>query len=131
MGIVYFINMEGLLHAFFADPMYYIGLCFAFVAAVAFLTFIRGVFTSLPHLFTISTHAGHLKHYHFRVVWGVTGLLGLLLAWETLRWALASLGIGSYSNAGALGSLWTVFLVVGAILWVLFSIKKVVVDKDH
>lgn len=131
MRIVYFKNMDALLNAFFADPMYYVGLIFAFTAAIAFLTFIRGFFTSFPHLLTISVHEGHLKRYRFRVVWGVTGLFGLLLAWETLRWVLSRLGIGTAPDGGALSALWTGYLVIGLILLALFAIKSGVVDKEH
>ncbi len=123
--------MEALLNGFLADPMYYIGLCFAFVAAIAFLTFIRGFFSGVPHLFTISVHAGHLKLYRFRTVWGVTGLFGLLLAWETLRWLLAQFGIGTSPDPGLLGAVWISYLVVGAILWIMFAIKKGVTESEH
>ena len=119
------------MNAFFADPMYYVGFCFAFVAAIAFLTFLRGFLTSSPHLVTISTHAGHLEHYHFRVVWGSMGLLGLLLAWETLRAILAWFGVGTWPDTGALSALWVSYIILGVVLWVMFTIKNTVVNQSH
>ncbi len=131
MGIVYFKNMDALINSFLVDPMYYVGLLFAFVAAIAFLTFIRGLFTGSPNLFTIATHAGHLKHYRFRITWGAMGLFGLLLAWETLRSILASLGIGTAPDGGALSALWIGYLIAGLVLWIMFAIKKGVVESEH
>lgn len=129
--LLYYKGMEQLINGFFADPMYYLGICFAFVAAIAFLAFIRGFFTSFPHLLTIAAHEGHLKNYHFRVTWGAVGLFGLLLAWETLRWVLSWFGVGDAPNTEALGTLWSGYLIVGLILWALFSIKGAVVNKSH
>jgi hypothetical protein len=123
--------MDSLINGFLADPMYYIGLCFAFVAAIAFLALLRGFLTGAPNLFTIATHAGHLKRYRFRTVWGAVGLFGLLLAWETLRWILAFFDVGTSPDAGALSALWVGYLIVGAILWISFSVKSAVTNKEH
>lgn len=120
--------MDALVQSFFADPMYYIGFCFAFVAAIAFLAFLRGFLTGSPHLFTMNGHEGHLGHSRFRATWGVTGLFGLIIAWEALRTLAAWLGIGS----AAPHSLWVLlvaYVIIGLILWVAFAVKDGVTAK--
>ncbi len=120
--------MDALVNNFFADPMYYIGFAFAFVAAIAWLTLLRGFLTGSPHWFTISTHEGHLKHYRFRTVWGAMGLLGLSIAWETLRAVLAWVGVGQ-APSDSIWVVWTGYIILGLILWVMFAVKNSVVNQ--
>lgn len=80
--------MDSWLTTFFADPMYFVGLVFAFVAAMGFLIFLRGFLSGTPHLFTISGRDDHLKLYRTRQAWGFFILLFLFIVWELLRWVL-------------------------------------------
>lgn len=65
--------------------MYYLGLVFAFLAALAFLVFLRGFLSGSPHLFTISGNEGHLHHHRVRQTWGVLALLAIFIVWEIVR----------------------------------------------
>ncbi|HVZ76096.1 MAG TPA: hypothetical protein VG934_02370 [Candidatus Paceibacterota bacterium] len=56
-----------------------------FFGALSFVTFLRGLLTGLPHLFTINVHAEHLEHSRVYVVWGVLLLAWLFMLWEGIR----------------------------------------------
>lgn len=70
----------------FAHPLLYVGYIFAFVAAIAFLLFLRGFFAGLPKVLTIDAHDEHQEHYRTRVTRGFFILLYLFIVWEIVRW---------------------------------------------
>ncbi len=123
--------MDAITNAFFADPLYYIGFCFAAVAAIAFLTFLRGLLSGSPHLFTIAAHDEHQDHHRYHVIRGLTGLFGLILAWETVRVIAALLGQG-VAPIGAIVGLWMGYIVFGLAMWGWDALKdKVVGSRSH
>ncbi len=80
--------MDTFMQQFYADPLYYIGFIFAFMAAFAMLIFLRGFLSGVGHLTTIDWHDGHMDHYRHRAMWGALSLLAVFIAWEILSWAL-------------------------------------------
>lgn len=81
--------LNNFLLSLFQNPMWYIGLVFAFVAAFGFLIFLRGFLNGIEHLFTIDTKAEYVKLARTRMVWGVLIMLTLLIWWEILKWFAA------------------------------------------
>jgi hypothetical protein len=78
---------QGFWDLVFAHPLLYLGYAFAFVAAIAFLVFLRGFMSGLPRIFTLDAHEEHQHHHRVRVTWGFFMLLYLFIVWELLRWA--------------------------------------------
>ncbi len=74
------------LNSFFANPMLYIGYAFALCAALAFLVFLRGLLSGIPHLSTFSSNEEHLEHHRTRATWGVMLLLFIFILWEAVQW---------------------------------------------
>jgi hypothetical protein len=105
--------MQGFYSSILSDPMYYIGLIFAFLAALSFLVFLRGGLSGLPGLFTQSAHDDHQHHHRVRVTWGVMMLLFLFMLWELLKWTIA------FFN-GQAGGFWTLVWLV--IFWLLLLV---------
>jgi hypothetical protein len=77
---------QGFWDVVFAHPFTYLGYIFAFVAAIAFLTFLRGFLSGLPSVFTMDWHEGHQEHYRVYCTWGVMALVYLFIVWELVRW---------------------------------------------
>lgn len=77
---------QGFWDVVFSDPTLYIGYLFAFVAAIAFLVFLRGFLSGLPKVFTMDWHEEHQEHHRVRVTWGFFLLLYLFIVWEIVRW---------------------------------------------
>lgn len=78
--------MEYFLDSFFADPLFYIGVFFSFVAALGFLIYLRGVIAGIGYTFTLSGHAEHVQTAYTRVVWGLLILTATFVVWEIVRW---------------------------------------------
>ncbi|HEY4501706.1 MAG TPA: hypothetical protein VJJ20_01390 [Candidatus Paceibacterota bacterium] len=76
----------------FAHPLLYVGYVFAFVAAIAFLVFLRGFLSGLPKVFTMDAHEEHQEHHRTRVTWGFFMLLYLFIIWEIVRWIAGLFG---------------------------------------
>lgn len=76
---------QGFWDVVFSDPMLYLGYLFAFVAAIAFLIFLRGFLSGLPKVFTMDWHEEHQEHHRVRVTWGFFMLLYLFIVWEIVR----------------------------------------------
>ncbi len=81
---------QGFWDTLFAHPMLYVGYAFAFVAAIAFLVFLRGFLSGLPKVFTMDWHEEHQEHHRVRVTWGFFMLLYLFIVWEIVRWLVGS-----------------------------------------
>ena len=77
--------MKSFLDSLFSNPMTYLGVVFAFVAALAFLVFLRGFLSGLPAMFTLVSHDEHQKHHRVRVTWGVISLIALFIIWQLVR----------------------------------------------
>jgi hypothetical protein len=82
---------QGFWDVVFADPVTYVGYVFAFVAAIAFLTFLRGFLSGFPSLFTMNWNEEHQEHYRIYATWGVMMLLYIFILWEIVRWVLFGL----------------------------------------
>ncbi len=72
----------------FANPLFYLGYLFAFLAAIGFIIFFMGFAAGLPKVFTMDAHDEHQHHHRVRVTWGFFILLYLFIAWELVRWIL-------------------------------------------
>jgi hypothetical protein len=102
----------------YQDPMFFIGLLFAFLAAISFLIFLRGFLSGLPALFTFSANADHQSHHRLRVTWGLMLLLFLFLYWELLKWTIAFF-TGTAQSSGAfiaIALLWLILVVLPFLL---------------
>jgi hypothetical protein len=80
--------MEALYAAFFADPMYYVGVIFAAWGAWGVTLFIMGFAGGARHLFTYSESDSHMKHARERIVWGLLLSMTAFGGWELLRVAV-------------------------------------------
>jgi hypothetical protein len=88
---------QGFWDVVFAHPFTYLGYIFAFVAAIAFLIFLRGFLPGIPKVFTMDEHDEHQEHRRVRATWGFFILLYLFIAWEIVRWILGGvLGLFGY-----------------------------------
>lgn len=79
---------SGFWDVIFASPLTYLGYIFAFMAACAFLVFIRGFLSGIPKVFTMDYHDEHQEHHRVRATWGVMMLVYLFVAWEVVRYVL-------------------------------------------
>lgn len=84
--------MGEFVDALFADPLWYVGLVLAFLGALAFLTFLRGFLSGVPHFFTLSTHDDHQAHHRTRVTWGFFAMVFLFILWSIISWFARLLG---------------------------------------
>ena len=66
-------------------PLVWIGYFFAFAAALAFLVFLRGFLSGVPHFFTLSAREDYQLLHRIRVTWGIVLLVFILAIWELLR----------------------------------------------
>lgn len=82
---------QGFWDVVFAHPMLYVGYVFAFLGAIAFLTFFAGFAAGLPKVISMDYHEEHQAHHRTRVTWGFFMLLYLFIAWEIARWVLGGL----------------------------------------
>lgn len=71
--------------AFFADPMYYIGILFALWGAMGFGLFVAGFADGIPHLFTYAESDEHMKHARERIIIGLYLSMTAFGAWEIVR----------------------------------------------
>ena len=77
--------INSLADSFWHDPLFYVGIPVAFLAAIAFLTFLRGFLSGFPHFITLSSHEEHQKHHREHVERGTMMLVALFVGWELLR----------------------------------------------
>ncbi len=77
--------MDALAVSIVSDPLWYIGLLFSFLGALAFLTFLRGLLAGVPHFFTLSSHEEHIEHHRVRITWGFWAMVFLFILWQILR----------------------------------------------
>ena len=77
--------MEALYAAFYADPMYYIGIIFALWGAWGFALFMAGFGGGVRHLFTYSESESHMAHARERIVWGLLLSMTAFGGWEIVR----------------------------------------------
>lgn len=70
----------------YGNPLYYVGLLLAFWAAIGFLTFVRGFFSGVPHLFTYDGDDEYLSEHRVRAFWGPAIILSAWGTWELVRW---------------------------------------------
>lgn len=78
--------MGAIVDSLVSDPLWYIGFLLATLAALAFLVFLRGFLSGVPHFFTLSSHDEHIHHHRVRVTWGFFLLLFLFILWQVIRW---------------------------------------------
>jgi hypothetical protein len=110
--------MESLLHNFFTDPLFYIGLVISIFAVFGFLTFLRGIIAGIGHVLGNSGHAEHQEEAQVRVVWGTLMLWAAFLTWEIIRWVGSWFGYAEVSTSLGLTvtSLALLWIVVQAFL---------------
>lgn len=77
--------METFYAAFFADPLYYIGIIFSLWAAMGFGLFVAGVAEGMPHFFTFGESDTHMAHSRERIVWGLFLAMTAFGGWEIVR----------------------------------------------
>jgi hypothetical protein len=77
--------MDALYAAFFADPMYYVGLLFALWGVWGVGLFVSGFSGGVRHLFTYGESDSHMEHVRTRIVWGLYLCMTALGAWEVVR----------------------------------------------
>lgn len=69
-----------------SDPLWFIGLVFALLGALAFLVFLRGFLSGVPHFFTLSSHEEHITHHRTRIMWGFWSMVVLFILWRIVAW---------------------------------------------
>lgn len=77
--------LNGVYAAFFADPLYFIGIVFAAWAAMGFGLFIAGLIEGLPHLLHYSESDTHMMHSRERITMGLLLTMTAFGAWELVR----------------------------------------------
>jgi hypothetical protein len=77
--------MNALYAAFFADPLYFIGIIFALWGALGFGMFVAGAANGIPHLFTYAESDEHMKHARVHIVQGLFLSMTALGSWEIVR----------------------------------------------
>ena len=83
--------MTELLLAIATHPLQDIEVMLTLLAAMAFITFLRGFLTGLQHLLLINMDADHLEHTRARAMWAMMLLWVFFGAWEAVRWIAAAL----------------------------------------
>jgi hypothetical protein len=101
-------------------PFHYLEVLFAFLAALAFLVFLRGWLGGVGNIFKMSGHDEHLEHAYTRQVWGVLLMAALFYVWEIVRTMASWFGF----NDGTQTSLGYWFAGIGITVWVFMFIKK-------
>jgi hypothetical protein len=122
--------MDAFLNSFFADPLQYIGLVFAFMASVGALLFGAGFFAGVPHLFTISGNEEHILHHRVRSTWGVMIMLYTFILWEIVRVVASWFGYPAPQESGFFVGFLIVLLILLIISWAFLAIKGSVVGND-
>jgi hypothetical protein len=84
--------MDAFWIAAFTNPLLYLGYAFAFVAAIAFLVFLRGFLSGLPHIFTLAGNDEYMPNHRRRAIWGTMMLLALFIVWEIVAWIGHTIG---------------------------------------
>lgn len=95
--------LTALYTAFFADPLYYIGVIFALWGAWGFGLFIAGLANGLPHLFTFGESDDHMEHARVHIVQGLYLTMTAFGAWEIVR---------VIAGAAPWGYLWLSFIML-------------------
>jgi len=104
----------------YATPFHYVELLFAFLAALAFLLFLRGWLGGIGNVFKMNGHDEHLEHAYKRQIEGFLYLGLLFVVWEIVRAVAWFLGFhDGYDNP--LG-LW--FAIAAVVIWVFLYVKK-------
>jgi hypothetical protein len=70
----------------YTNPFFIIGALLSFVAALAFLVFLRGFLSGIQNAFLQQSHAGHHREHRLRTIWGVLLLIVIFIVWEIVRW---------------------------------------------
>lgn len=117
-----------ILDAFYAHPMYFIGLVFALLGAMGVGFFFAGFFPGLPHLFTLSAHEEHQDHYRDRIVRGTMLVIHVFILWEIVR-LVGSWITGEYVDPSIAIGLVATYLIVLIILTVSFAIAESVKNR--
>jgi len=117
-----------ILDAFYAHPMYFIGVVFAAIGAMGFGLFISGFFPGLPHFFTLSSHDEHQEHYRIRCVRGTMILVHIFILWEIVRLVASWFTGGSVDPSIVLGLIIT-YIIVMIIIGVWSGIASAIANK--
>lgn len=104
----------------YATPFHYLEILFAFLAAFAFLIFLRGFLGSIGNIFKMNGHDEHVQHAQVRQFWGVILLAAVFVVWEIVRTVASWLGFNDGYNT-PLGY-WFVGIIVA--VWLILFIKK-------
>lgn len=111
--------MNAFVLSLYQNPMFYIGLLFAFLAALAAMFFLGGFFAGIPHFFDLSSNEHHHEYYRHIVTWGALCLIYLFIYWELLRATIGFFTNGPADNFWGfawLAFLWIVFVVLPFVL---------------
>jgi hypothetical protein len=100
------------------------GAVFAFLAAYAFLTFLRGFLLGLNHLFYIDSNEEHVGHARDHVAIGFIALVNLFVIWVNIKIVVAFLGFDTANVP--LGFAIDLFYVV---FWLLYRLYGQIEEK--
>ena len=83
--------MTALLTAIATHPVQDIEVLLSLLAALAFITFLRGFLTGMQQIIQINMDAEHLAHARTRAMWGMMLLWIFFGVWEVFRFILGAI----------------------------------------
>jgi hypothetical protein len=83
--------MDAVWINFLYNPLLPLGILLSFLAALAFLTFLRGFLSGVLYIFTLNGNDDFLKAARIRVFWGFLLAILFWIMWQVLLWVGAIL----------------------------------------